>query len=271
MTTIIFHGTRGSFPTSAPTHAKYGGHTSCVSVLFNNQWFIFDGGSGLIDAHKLAHDHDLHECHVFLSHFHLDHICGLPAFPLSWDPAFTMNFYCGMSLDYNGTEEALSQLFKPPYFPVSWQDFKAKRTYTDFRAGQTLTLQDGVSLKTTPLDHPNGGCGYRLNLGDQSLVYLTDTTHQQGSFNRFVSFAYKCDLLIYDSTYCESEFEPVASFGHSTWQAACDLANQASVGQLALFHHDPSHTDAMIDAIEAQAPLKFPRTFAAACGMSIEL
>jgi ribonuclease BN (tRNA processing enzyme) len=271
MPQVFFHGTRGSFSTSALTHAKYGGHTSCVSIIFDNQWFMFDAGSGMIDAGKIIQGKNINHCHLFLSHLHLDHICGLPAFPLSWDPKFKMTLYCGMSLEFNGIESVLSNIFTPPYFPVKWKDFKAQRSYKDFKAGESLQINKNVSVQTIHLNHPGGACGYKINLGDKSIVYLTDTSHEQGVFDSFIEFAENCDLLIYDSTYCDSEFSAVADFGHSTWQVACMLARQASVKQLALFHHDPGHTDGVIDEMEIQARLRFPHTFAAACGMSIEI
>lgn len=271
MIQVFFHGTRGSFSTSASTHAKYGGHTSCVSILFEGQWFIFDAGSGLINAADVIQDKNIKSCHLFLSHLHLDHISGLPAFPLSWDPSFEIKFYCGISQNYNGLESVFRDVFKPPYFPVIWDDFKARRTYQDFSAGESFHLNDKAIIETILLDHPGGACGYKLYLNNRTVVYLTDTTHDDATLNRYAKFAKGCDLLIYDSTYCESEFAPVAHFGHSTWQKACDLAIKADVKQLALFHHDPGHSDGFIDGMEIQARLKFPHTFAAACGMVVEI
>ncbi|MBW8309893.1 MAG: MBL fold metallo-hydrolase [Candidatus Paracaedibacteraceae bacterium] len=271
MVQIFFHGTRGSFPISSKTHTKYGGHTSCVSILFDNQWFILDAGSGLIDAPSAIQNKNIKRCHLFLSHLHLDHIIGLPAFPLSWDPTFEINLYCGMSLEFKGLKNALNTIFAPPYFPVKWDDFKARRLYKDFVAGESLQLNDTVSMKTIFLNHPGGACGYKLIVGNRSIVYLSDTSHEKGMFEKFIKFAKYCDLLIYDSTYCDSEFSAVAEYGHSTWQIACDLANKSSAKQLALFHHDPSHTDEFINGMEIEARLKFPNTFAATCGMNVEI
>lgn len=271
MTQILFHGTRGSFPTSSTEHVKYGGHTSCVSLLYEDQWIIIDAGTGLINADDFVRNQNIKKCHLFLSHLHLDHISGLPAFPLSWDPDFEINLYCGISKSYGGIQSILANIFKPPYFPIKLSEFKAEFKYRDFDAGDSFNLNSEILVQTIRLDHPDGACGYKFILGDQSIVYLCDTSHERGMKDQLAKFSTNCDLLIYDSTYCNSEFEAVAHYGHSTWQVACEIAQKASVKQLALFHHEPNHTDRIINNIERQARLLFPNTFAAACGGFIKL
>ncbi len=266
MVDVVFHGTRGSFPVHSPYHFKYGGHTSCVSIITRKHWLILDAGTGMIDAGSIAQQHKFQMCHLFLTHLHLDHIVGLPAFSPLWSTNFTLNIY---SCAVNPAQQ-ISTLISPPYFPVHWKDIPATPNLTTFNAGETLTTDQGY-VDTITLSHPGGGCGYRLRFEDYKICYITDTDLPKPLRVKLIKFVQGCDLLIFDSTYCDSEYGPVADFGHSTWQMACDLAKEANVKRLALFHHAPNHTDDFIDALEVAAKKVFPRAFAARCGQTLTL
>lgn len=265
MIDVIFHGTRGSFPTYGPSYIKYGGHTSCVSIITSSHWFILDAGTGLIDAGALSQQYNLKNCHMFLSHLHLDHVMGLPSFAPLWSKDFTLNIYSGIS----NTEEKINNLIAPPYFPVDWNSAPARKNIIFLTEGKTLTPESNCQVDSIALSHPGGSYGYRLNLNGKIICYVTDTDLPDDLKIHLINFIHGCDLLIFDSTYCNSEYGPVAHFGHSTWQMACDLAKHGQVKSLALFHHDPRHTDDMIDQIESEAKKVFPNTFAARCGQKL--
>ena len=61
------------------------------------------------------------------------------------------------------------------------------------------------------------------------------------------------DFLVHDAQYSREEYKTHAGFGHSTYEEALSLAEQAGVQQLAFFHHDPAHSDADIDALIEEA------------------
>lgn len=267
MVEIIFHGTRGSFPTSSPAHTKYGGHTSCISILTQSHWVVFDAGTGLIDAGDIAQKHHFLNCNLLLSHLHLDHVVGLPSFSALWDSNFTINIYSATP----NSKDYIRQIISPPYFPVDWDHIPATRTISEFTPGTTLSLDQNSCVETIALSHPGGSCGYKLNMDGQVICYISDTDLSAELRSNLISFITNCDLLIFDSTYCNSEYAPVAHFGHSTWQMACDIANEANVKLLALYHHDPKHTDDLIDQIEFEAKDIFTNTFAARCGQRLTL
>ena len=267
MVDVIFHGTRGSFPVHSAYHFKYGGHTSCVSVVTKKRWVILDAGTGMIDAGKIAQSHNFQNCHVLLSHLHLDHIVGLPSFTPLWSPNFTLNIY---SCAVNPLKQ-IRTLVSPPYFPVDWNDIPATKNIIKFHSGETLTADLDYHVDTISLSHPGGSCGYRLRFDNKRICYITDTDLPKTLREKLTKFIKNCDLLIFDSTYCDSEYGPVSDFGHSTWQMACNLAKEANVKLLALFHHAPSHTDDFIDRLEEDAKKIFPRVFAARCGQILTL
>jgi ribonuclease BN (tRNA processing enzyme) len=83
--------------------------------------------------------------------------------------------------------------------------------------------------------------------------------------------AENADIAIYDANYTDADYAPHAGWGHSTWQDAVKIARQAKVKTLVLFHHDPSRSDAMLDAIGAEAAKAHPGTIVAREGLVLTL
>ena len=127
--------------------------------------------------------------------------------------------------------------------------FRARTTFRDFNAGDVLDVRPGLSVATTALRHPGNATGYRLGWGQTNLCYVTDTEHPpEGLDENLAEFVAGSDLLIYDASYTDAEYQTRIGRGHSTWQAAARLADVAAVGRLVLFHHDPDHDDDAMDA-----------------------
>ena len=127
---------------------------------------------------------------------------------------------------------------------------RADITYKDFEAGETLSPAPGITLKTAPLNHPNGATGYRLEFAGKVVCYVTDTEHVIGAPDENVLRLIEgADLLIYDATYTDDEYPQFEGWGHSTWQEGARLCEAAGVKTYVLFHHAPSHDDAFMDRI----------------------
>ena len=116
---------------------------------------------------------------------------------------------------------------------------------------------------------------YRIEYGGRSMVYATDTEGYIGGDQRLIQFARGADLLVHDAQYTEAEYTSDSAskqgWGHSTWPMAVAVARAAGVKQLALFHHDPLHSDDMLEQLEKQAQASFAQTFLAREGMTVEL
>jgi len=150
--------------------------------------------------------------------------------------------------------------------------FHAVIDFSDFNAGDTLDLGDGITVKTTPLNHPNGATGYRVEFAGKSICYVTDTEHVPGSPDQNILGLIKdADLVIYDSTYADEEFPQFVGWGHSTWQEGVRLCQAAGAKQLAIFHHDPGRDDDALDRIAAAAAGRFTGAFVAREGETIYL
>ena len=275
---IRFWGVRGSIASPGPETASVGGNTSCVEVRCGAQRIVLDAGTGLRSlGNALLGAGGPVDLTLLLSHFHWDHIQGLPFFVPAY-LAQTKLAIVGAGGDRDdyllrgvrrdgGLRDKLSRQMTEPHFPVQLDDLSAQLSYREARAGQALELDGGVVVKVARLNHPGGVFAYRIEHEGTSLVYATDTEHYACVDPALRALAEGADVLIYDAQYTPEEYQAKVGWGHSTYAAGAEVAKSAGVGKLVLFHHDPMRTDAGVAAIETAARALFPSTVAAREGM----
>lgn len=269
---VRFWGVRGSIPCPDASHSLYGGNTACVEVRCGSTVIVLDAGTGLRPLGRQLSREGVKTIHLLLSHLHLDHIIGLPFFEPAYDPGTRLVLRAGNLLPARHLRDTLDRLMTAPFFPISPDVFRADLDYVDFRAGESFSLPDGITVTTAPLNHPDGSTGYRITRGGRSVCYITDTEHPAAGFDAHVlALIQGADLVIYDSTYCAGTYPPHAGWGHSTWEAGVALAHAAGGRQFALFHHDPDRDDQALARIEEQARVAFPGAFAAREGQTVLL
>lgn len=256
---VRFWGTRGSIPTPGPKTTRYGGNTSCVEVRSDDgNLFVFDCGTGIRELGQslLAESNPPQTIHILIGHTHWDHIQGFPFFTPLFLPGTEINIYAPIGFQ-RGLEDAMAGQMHYSYFPVTLQDLSSRIHYTEleegfFRIGNCL-------VETQYLNHTAPTIAYRLTEGSTSIAYVTD--HEPfwkpsgPDFNhpgdqRHIEFIRDADLIIHDAQYSEEEYETKIGWGHSPVGYVRDVALAANVKRLALFHHDPTHDDAWIDAME---------------------
>jgi phosphoribosyl 1,2-cyclic phosphodiesterase len=265
---VRFWGVRGSIACPGPEHRRYGGNTSCLEVRCGEHLLIFDAGTGLrYLGNSLADDGAL-SLDLFLTHTHHDHIVGLPFFAPLFDPESRLRLWAGHLQPKMTLHQVLCQFMNAPLFPVPPQIFEANVTFNDFDAGQPLSSTPEVSLRTAALNHPNGATGYRVDFDGRSLCYVTDTEHRPGEPDQnILGLIEGADIVVYDSTYTDEEFPRYQNWGHSTWQEGARLCDQAGVGKLVIFHHDPGHDDDFMDQVGDAAEKIRPGTCVAREGL----
>lgn len=269
--TLRFWGVRGSIAAPGPATAAVGGNTSCVEIRAGTTLLILDMGSGLRPlGESLAAPV---EASFLCTHYHWDHICGLPFFAPAYDPRNRFTFYG--SERAGPIREVLAGQMRSPYFPVELSAMRSEMKFVPFAAGQQVRIGP-VAVKAVALNHPGGALGWRLDAGAASVVYATDFEHGSDADEHLASFARGAGLLIYDATYTPDEYAargPKArkGWGHSTWKMAVQIAKKAAVRRLALFHHDPARDDGQVAAIEAETQKIFPASFAAREGQVVKL
>ncbi len=267
---VRFWGVRGSTPTPLAENLKFGGNTSCVEFSTpSGERLIFDAGSGIRGlGQKLLHEAkgEPIQANIFLTHFHWDHIQGLPFFAPIYGAKNKVHFHSGRT--GLGLQETLEGQMAQPYFPVDLSQVAAHRTFKELDSYKILEIGE-ASIQPFPLNHPQGAHGYRIRCGDSVVVYATDFEHGHPELDTILlEYAAGADVLICDTQYTPKEYESHRHWGHSTWLNATHVAAKAGAKQLVLFHHDPAHDDHTMAKIQTEARNEFRNTAAAWEGLT---
>ena len=270
---VRFWGVRGSIAVSGDRYLRTGGNTTCVEVRFGDERLVLDGGTGLRALGETLGYTPVTATLLF-SHLHWDHIQGVPFFTPAFHPESRLTFV-GVDRASGTLREALSAQMRPPPFPVSLDRLVGAKRFVDVPRQSPFEVG---SFRITPLeqDHPDGVVAYRVEAGGKALVFATDCEHPNGVDARLTRLAEGADLLIHDAQYTRDEYAgrhgpPRRGWGHSTVDDALEVARQAEVKRLALFHHDPMRADEDVERFEAAARGVFGGAFAAREGETVSL
>jgi phosphoribosyl 1,2-cyclic phosphodiesterase len=262
---VRFWGTRGSIPTPGAQTVRYGGNTPCTEVRTDDGWLIIlDAGTGIRELGR-----DLLQRSngapimgdIFLTHAHWDHIQGIPFFAPIFVRGNHFTIWGSQSLE-RSVDKVVRDQMSPVVFPVTFEELDASIDFRDLAEG-TRTEGTGYEVTSFAVQHPGGALGYRFSEpggNGGALVYVSDNelaSHDRyGSApdwrERMVGFVRGAKVLIHDSTYTTEEFDHHRGWGHSTFQDCVELALEAGVGTLVLFHHEPRRTDDQLDACLAE-------------------
>lgn len=264
MAELTIHGARGSLPVSGAATARYGGHTTAMSLAVGaDDILVIDAGTGITRVPVIGGG----SYHLLFSHFHLDHLIGLPFFDPLYDADAHLTMY-GVGWGDLGVEESITGPYRSPWFPIEIGSTPSRKTYVEV-GDEPLAVGD-VKICTARLRHPQGVTAYRLDTPRGSYVIATDY-EADGIDDDLVELASGADVLIHDAQYTPADYTEHEGWGHSTWVDAVAVAEAAGVGRLVLTSHDPSRTDDEIDAYVLAARDRFPSTDAAHEGMVIRL
>lgn len=268
---VCLHGSRGSIPTAGESTLRYGGNTTCLeSRLSDRHRLLIDCGSGLrhVDV-PASTDEQALRFDILMTHYHLDHLEGLPFFPALYDKRARFRFH-GPTLEGVGVEAVLTGLFRPPWFPVSFVDTPCRKEFIDLD-GTPLSI-GGLEISYTLQPHPQGALAFRLESGGRALVFATDVERSSPERNAELDrFAKGAGALIHDAQYTPDERIAHSGWGHSTWRQAIEAARNCGAERLLLFHHAPDRNDDQIDEIVAAARTEFPAVEAARDGLIVRV
>ena len=266
-----FWGVRGSIPTPGLSTVYYGGNTSCVEVSTGGESIILDAGSGIrgLGHHlvKKAKGSPI-DVTILITHTHWDHIQGFPFFSPAYNPANQIRV-----LGYKGAREGFASILEGqmerPYFPVTTKQMSGhlqieELTETSFTIGK-------VPIRSKFLNHPGICAGYKICSASGTLAYLPDNEPIArvmepfqacrgeisdmigGRDEKLVEYLKGVDTVIMDAQYDEEEYASHVGWGHGCVVAVTNLAIDAGVRNLFLFHHDPQHDDQKIVSMVSKA------------------
>jgi phosphoribosyl 1,2-cyclic phosphodiesterase len=269
---------RGSTPTVDPATWRYGGNTPCLELTApDGTQFILDCGTGLRMLGSRWADPDGTrpvETHILVTHYHWDHIQGVPFFAPLYAPNNEFNFYSFRS-KYLG-RDSLKQVFETqmasPYFPVDLSAMKATRKFKEVESGESFYIREN-KITARWLNHPQGCMGYRIETPAGIVAYATDNEPGDPVLEQSLrDLAAGADIFINDAQYTPEQLATTRhGWGHSSWREGVRAARDAGAKTLVLFHHDPDSTDRAVDTILRNARDEFDSVFAASEGMVITL
>ena len=271
-------GTRGSYPVCRSDVMRYGGNTTCFELWTNSAHLVIDGGSGIAPLGRQLAD----ECQgpadlqLFLTHPHWDHVLGYPYFRPFYDERFSIQIH-GADSETKTLEDIFSTQHKEGNFPVPFQELRAAISLQPLTPGTPVQTGD-VEIRNIQLNHPGVDLGYRFQDDGASVIVLTDLApigdnllgdgmallaednpraFEQDHYGALVDFVRGADLVLHDTNFTEEEIVGKRHWGHSTPDDALKLlSHHDAPPALVLTHHDPAHSDEIMDAIYDEAKRK---------------
>jgi len=263
-TLLTFWGTRGSVSTPGRITEKYGGNTPCVTISHQDITIILDAGTGirnlglelLREANGKGSPLTLH---LFLSHTHWDHIQGLPFFQPAYREDTRLTIY-GSSKKEKFLASVLKGQMDYEYFPVSMSALTADIRIQEMGREKIMLGPIQIELEEQ-VYHPAGSVRYGFNIYGKKIVFATDveldlvfgqgrkSRREEKHRDQYLAFIHGADLLIADGQFTEEEYAARIGWGHSSIPVILETASRAEVKQLAIFHHDPQHSDKFLDEI----------------------
>jgi phosphoribosyl 1,2-cyclic phosphodiesterase len=256
---VTIWGCRGSVPTPGPETVRYGGNTSCVEIApGDGTVVVLDAGTGIRSLGAELCRRGVREVNVCLTHLHLDHLEGLRFFEPLWDDRNVIDIW-GPPSPVANLRDRIAKAFSPPLFPVDLGDVPARVTFrnTPRRPWSIGRLQ----IAAAPVAHPGPTVGYRIQNENAVIAYIPDheprlagaITSRARDWISGASLAVDADVLLHDAQYFEDEYAKRVGWGHSSVDDAVAFTEAVGARSLVLFHHEPRHSDALLEQLEARA------------------
>jgi phosphoribosyl 1,2-cyclic phosphodiesterase len=267
---LRFWGVRGSYPAPFGSHLRVGGNTSCVELRVDNHILICDGGTGIIPlGNSLMAQKEIKEVTIILTHYHWDHISGLPFFVPAFVPGWKVNIF-GPGDTMEEIERRISGQMMDPYFPVEVETWLADIHYL---MSNNSRLEYGpFSIDTFNVHHPGSTFGYRIQVHGKTIVYASDNElsfidktieDRKGELDsqewqlinamqveeriKALESIENAHVFVHDAQYTPEDYSKKRGWGHSCFIDTVNFAADAGVKQLYLFHVDPNYNDMKIE------------------------
>jgi phosphoribosyl 1,2-cyclic phosphodiesterase len=275
---IFLGGVRGTRPVAETTFLRFGGDSTCVFVRgAGGEQVVLDAGTGLRNV-EAELDPEVPVL-MLLTHYHLDHLMGLPSFPLLYRPECAL----AIAAPPRGglrVSEVIGRFLTAPFWPIPLDDMPAVR-FTDLpdRPPEPAFAVGGLRIRWAPVHHRNGCHAYRIDepATGASFVFATDvewalsSPEEREGLRCLCAAPTPCDLLAMDGQFSHADYSKYRDWGHSRWEDVVEVASASGARRALVTHHAPDAADARLEAVERQAVAAMAGAALARQGMRLEL
>jgi ribonuclease BN (tRNA processing enzyme) len=256
---VRFRGVRGSVSWVVPEALVHGCNTACLEIVDERTgaMLVLDAGSGIVGVTPPP---DVPAVALLLTHYHWDHVLGLPYFPPLYDARCPLTLHAPLLPSRDPAWVDI--VFRSPFYPLPYHELPNCPAPRMVEAGRVAV--DGFAITAIALNHPGGAFAYRVRGSAGDFVYATDHEFGDPAYDEpFAAFAAGAAAIVLDAQFTPEERPRHAGWGHSDWRQCAEFAAAHDIGALYLFHHKPGRTDAELEAIQRQARAVFAHTHAA--------
>lgn len=267
---VTFRGVRGSVPWAVPEGIVHGCNTPCLELqdAATGAILILDAGSGIVGVNPQQVSEERGGVSLLLTHYHWDHLLGLPFFSTLYDPRLALTIHTPILESHDPSW--LETIFRSPFFPVPYDSLPNKPQVEMVSPGRVHV--PGFEITAIGLHHPNGCLAYRIRGAAGDLVYATDHEFGNAAFDGpLAAFARGAAAIVLDAHFTPEERPNHQGWGHSDWRQGAEFAAANDIGRLWLFHHKPGRSDRALEDIRDEARKIFAATDTASEDTSFEL
>lgn len=277
---ILLGGIRGSFPAARPSYMRYGGETTSALVRgAGGERVLIDLGTGVSRIGQALKAERACSPLVLITHYHLDHVIGLPAMPQIYDERCRVEFAAPVR-DGRTIEQVLPRLLADPFWPLQLHAMDANIVFTTLPADGFAEPRrhGGLEIRWAAVHHAAGCTAYRIDepATGASMLFATDVEWalsddaERAALLRLAREPAPAKMLFFDAHFTPEEYPEFRNWGHSTWADAIAVARAAGVSRVRMIHHSPGHDDAAMDRIDAGVRAAFAGASVAVEGSELD-
>jgi phosphoribosyl 1,2-cyclic phosphodiesterase len=242
-------GCRGSLSTPGEQTVRYGGNTTAIEVRpRSGRLIVLDAGTGIrtLGASLTAPPASVD---LLLTHLHLDHVEGLGFFWPLFAEGCPITIW-GPPQDGTTLAERVATWLSPPFFPRRFDELPAEIRFVE--CGEETWTLDGLTITSAAVQHPGNTLAYRLEEDGRAFAFIPDNELGLAPESG-LELAAGAELLLHDAQYTAEEYATRVGWGHTSVDRLPDFLAAAAPGRTVMFHHDPSHTDEALEALQQVA------------------